>query len=209
MPTTVPCPAASRNVTVPSSIRTAATLMRVGVLACSCAAAGAGCGVAPAASGANCQLRCPFASVSSRMSGLISTSWSISIWWVSSGISDSRRSSRSSVAICGREKPGGLAKATPWTVRVGRSDSPTRIGPWRVRSRPVCCFTAATIRGFRLSGSNVARNMPAPMTVSPTTSASDHSPMRTGRGRTRDAGRRGIGLATPPLSSFRRSRRGR
>ena len=45
------------------------------------------------------------------MSGFTRTSRSISTRWLSSGISASFRSNCSSVAICGREKPGGLAKA--------------------------------------------------------------------------------------------------
>ena len=83
------------------------------------------------------------------------------------------------------------------------------MGPWSVRSRPVCCFTAATIRGFRLSGSKLARKTPAPTITSPTTTASDHRPMRTGRGIRRDAGRLAIALATLSSPPFGRSRRGR
>ena len=90
------------------------------------------------------------------MSGFTRTSRSISTRWLSSGISASFRSNCSSVAICGREKPGGLAKPTPCTVSVGCSDRPRRMRPWSVRSRPVACFTAAMIRGFRLSGSKLS-----------------------------------------------------
>src|SRR5208282_1837812 len=51
-----------------------------------------------------CQLDCPWALVSSRMSGCCSTSCSICTRLDSSGISASCSSSFCSVAICGREK---------------------------------------------------------------------------------------------------------
>ena len=66
--------------------------------------AAAGCGAAGLAAGVNCQFGRPCASVSSMMSGFTSTSRSISTRRLSSGISASFRSSRSSVAMCGREK---------------------------------------------------------------------------------------------------------
>ena len=99
----------------------------------------AGCG------GVNTQLGVPLASVSSRTSGLVRISRSISIRLLSSGISATRSSTFPTDAISGREKPGGLDSVTDVTSMVGLTDSASLICPSIRRSRPVARFTASTI----------------------------------------------------------------
>ena len=112
------------------------------------AGAGAVCGV-------KIQLGRPLASVSNRTSGLLRISRTISIRLPSSGISASCRSIFPIAAMSGREKPDGFDNVTSEASIVGLSDHARPIFPLICRSRPVACFTAATIWGLYVSGSKV------------------------------------------------------
>ena len=172
----------SRRASVPSFTCTARTLICTGSegwLAAGCEGVAAGACV----SGVNCQLFRPLASVSSRMSGCTSARRSICTDLCSNGSSASWRSSSCSVAMFGREKPGGLDSVTSCSAIVGRSDHLSPIAPLMARSRPVACFTAVAMRGLRLFGSKLAIAITAPPTTITTSAATAISATRRPRPR--------------------------
>ena len=85
------------------------------------------------------------------------------------------------MAICGREKPGGLAKATSVTWIVGVSENFRLILPFSARSRPVARLTASMMRGLRLFGSNWLIAMAPAPTATTMTAATAIRAMRRGR----------------------------
>ncbi len=110
-----------------------------------CAACGSDC---PGTNGLSRQFGSPRAVVSSQMAGCTSTSRSSTSRPIKSGRSATRASMRPMVIITGREPPSAFARATSFRASAGDQPQAMLAGPRMTRSRPVACFTAASIRGL-------------------------------------------------------------
>ena len=126
----------------------------------------------PGTNGLRRQFGSPRAVLSSQMLGATRTSRLTTRRPMSRGRSDTSASTRPTVIISGREPPSALASATSRRFRMGDHPQATVAGPRMTRSRPVACFTAASICGLYRSGAAIpARTATVPAAITPKASS--------------------------------------